>query len=157
MQDFYTCIIIFINQWIIIMKLLKLVNTPTTFFISSNAQKNCRVRYGDDLASLMLESIKNAVPQQQYTKPKTFMEKLLRKISPKKQMSVGVFSNNNGDFYVQSNLKVGNLAFSSEAHTFDFFTTLNSLKNFKEVLKQTHDDILKQIETYNKNKRLFRF
>lgn len=139
------------------MRLLKLINAPTKLYISGEARKNCRLLYGDDLASLMLESIKNVEPQAAPKPPKNFMEKLLNKIRPKKEMSIGVFSNRDGDFFVQSNLKVGNFNFLSAPHRFNFLETLESLKSFREVIKQTHDDILKEIETFNKNKRLFKF
>lgn len=138
------------------MKLLKLVNTPTKIHISELAKKNCRIRYGDDLACLMLESVKSAVPANTVKKPKNLLEKLINKISPKKQMSIGVFSNKEGDFFVQSNMKIGNYNFPSGQHRFDFLDTLETLNNFKKVIEQTKDDILKQIELFNKNKRFFK-
>lgn len=139
------------------MKLLKLVNAPTKFYISGDARKNCRLLYGDDLAALMMESVQNFEPRAVHKDPKTFMSKLLNKIRPKKEMSIGVLSNKDGDFFVQSRLKIGNFDFLSEPHRFNFLETIETLKNFRKVVQQTRDDILKQLETFNRNKRFFKF
>ena len=136
------------------MRILKLMHKPTRVFVSKEAINNCRKMYGDDLASLMLESVRNFDKTRNVSQIKTsFLKKVINKLRPEKELTINVISNKDKDFFVKSNLKVGNYNFVSKKVPFNISETLNTLKNYKFSIEQTKDDIIKQLAEFNKLKR----
>ena len=132
------------------MRILKVLNKPTRINITQNVVKNCRTLYGDDWAGLMLESVRSVERDYPAQKPeKNFVKKLINRLRPKKEFTINVISNENRDFFVTSNLKIGSYKFQSKKIQFDILETLDTLKNFRKRIQETRNDILAQITGFN--------
>lgn len=136
------------------MPILKLMHKPTYVHITKLARENCRSAYGDDYASLMLEAVKNLETKSK-DEPPGLLKYLVNKIRPTKQLTINISSNENKDFFVNSHLKIGSYDFVSKPKPFDIAETLETLKNFKNIVEQTKDDILNQLGAFNKLRRGF--
>ncbi len=153
MYGTYPCINIFLTG-MKYMRILKLMHKPTRVFVSKEAINNSRMMYGDDLASLMLECVRSIDETRDLIPQKIpFLKKVINKLRPEKELTINVISNKEKDFFVKSNLKVGNYNFVSKKVPFNMFETLNTLKNYKFSIEQTKDDIIKQLAEFNKLKR----
>lgn len=137
------------------MPILKLMHKPTQVHISKLARENCRKLYGDDFAALMLESVKNLEQKTQKRPTNSILNRIINKIRPQKEMTINISSNENKDFLVNSSLKIGLFDFISKPKKFDIAETLTTLKNFKSTVEQTKDDVLKQLEEFNRLKKNF--
>lgn len=137
------------------MRIFKLVHKPTQVHITKLAKKNCILKYGEDYASLMLESVKNLETQKSGKAAKSTLLRFVDKIRPKKEFSINISSNAKSDFFVNSNLKIGNYNFVSQKQPFDFSKTLHTLKDFRGTVQKTRDDILEQLTDFNKLRRKF--
>ena len=112
----------------------------------------------------MFESVKNfdkANKRIGQPAPKTMWQRFVDKLRNTKELTINITSDENSNFFVNSNLKVGHYNFTSPKHQFDFSETLNTLKNFREIVSQTKDNILQQVTDFNKlrrqlNRKIFR-
>ncbi len=132
------------------MRILKVLNKPTRINITQNVVKNCRDKYGDDWTGLILESIRSVENDYPAQKPEQkFVKKLINRLRPKKEFTIDVISNENRDFFVTSNLKIGDYKFQSKKVPFNILETLDTLKNFRAKIQETRNDILAQITGFN--------
>lgn len=146
------------------MSILRIQHKPTQVYITKLAKQNCIKKYGEDWASLMFESVKNfdkANKRIGQPAPKTMWQRFVDKLRNTKELTINITSDENSNFFVNSNLKVGHYNFTSPKHRFDFSETLHTLQNFREIVSQTKDNILQQVTDFNKlrrqlNRKIFR-
>ncbi len=137
------------------MSILKIMHKPTRVHITKLAQKNCILRYGEDLSSLMFESVRNLETQNTQKPAKTVWQRFVDKFRNTKEFVINISSDDKSNFFVNSNLKIGKYMFVSPKQPFDFEKTLYTLKDFKETVNRTKDDILQKLTHFNKLKHKF--
>lgn len=137
------------------MSILRLIYKPTQVYITKLARRNCAIKYGDDLACLMFESVRNSVNKDRITAQniKTPFQRFIDKFRKTKEMTINISSDDKYNFFVNSNLKIGRHNFVSEKQPFDFEQTLFTLKNFRATVEKTRDDVLTKLGDFNKLKR----
>ncbi len=136
------------------MQILKLMHKPTLVNVTKLARENCRKAYGDDYACLMLEAVRNVTPEAK-KKPTSLLQRIINKFRPTKELTFNVSSNENKDFFVNSNLKIGSYNFVSEPKPFNIAETLNTVKGYKAAMENAKDDVLQQLGDFNKMRRDF--
>ena len=132
------------------MSILKLMHKPLQVHITKLARKNCTLKYGDDLASLMFEFVKNVEPENINEPVKTVFQRFVDRFRPKKEFSINISSDDKSNFFVNSNLRVGRHNFVSQKHPFDFAETLHTLKGFRKTVEMTRDDVLERLGEFNR-------
>ena len=133
--------------------MIKFRHFPTRVFISKQAVANCKNMYGDDLACLMFESVKNLEEKPAIKSNESIFKKLTNALRPSKEMSIYISGNKDGDFFVHSNLILSHYNFESKKVPFNFFETLSTLKNFRAAVAQTKEDILSKVAEFNEFRR----
>lgn len=134
--------------------------------ISNNARQTAKKLYGEDLASLAIESIRtygdrvlNSKSQvQQTAKSNNLFKKLMQKFQTKSQLIVMVDAEKNGDLFLCTQRKINDLPpFTGKKVHLDLLDTLNSHKKLDATIRESKEGILEEISTLNKNKKLYGF
>lgn len=134
--------------------------------ISNNAKQTAKKLYGEDLASLAIESIKtygdnvlNTNSQvKQSAKSNNFIKKLMQKFQTKSQLIVSVDAEKNGDLFLCTQRKINDLPpLTGKKIPLDILDTLNSHKKLDATVRESKEGILEEISVVNKNKRKYGF
>lgn len=139
------------------MSIAKIINKPTIIHISQEAKRNSVRMYGENLASLMLESIRTVAkePTKRISNgnKKSLFQRIKNYFRPEKQMIIGVDCNKDGDFIVRSTLNVGNKAFSGKEVPFNLIETLETLKNYRQAIETSKNDLLEKLSRFNLSRK----
>ena len=122
--------------------------------ISQNARKNAKVMYGEDLAALMVASMKNF--ETPSTKAATKWQRFKDHFRTHSKLSINVDTDKNGEFIMQTNRQIGHLMFTGKIVKVNFLKTLDSMKYFEKLILESKEGILKKLNDYNFNKNFFK-
>lgn len=166
MHGFYICINIFYGRKGKESKMNPIGYKKSIIHISNNAKQTAKKLYGEDLASLAIESIKtygdnvlNTNSQvKQAAKSNNFIKKLMQKFQTKSQLIVSVDAEKNGDLFLCTQRKINDLPpLTGKKIPLDLLDTLNSHKKLDATVRESKEGILEEISVVNKNKRKYGF
>lgn len=134
---------------------------PTIIQISPRIRHQAKIMYGEDLASVAIESIKTygdtVLNTAKATKPKGIIAKLIESFTPKSQLRVSIDVDQNKNIVLSTMRNINDFYFTGKKVPLNLLETLSTHKELDKAVRTSKEGILEELALYNKNKRNFGF
>lgn len=126
----------------------------TVVDISPKFKRNALKLYGEDLAPLMLESVKHF--ETKTTRAQSKVKRFFDQFRTHSKLYIFLDTDKKGDFLMKTVRTVGKYRFDGKIVKLNLLKTLDTLKDFENSLLESKEGILEKITQFNQSKKLFK-